>query len=490
MLTPSLPIAHRLTGIGTTAADIARMFGIGTVMPNLFEDSASDITDMAQSADAPHILAPAKYIARTDADPVPLQFDRSLRRRLHTPAQKPDQREHHWPITERPTRYHAANWQCEPKPENVRINSRPVAGDPSRAPIEIPPIWCPLPLHTRSNGIEFQHRSEDFYRRMGFDADSLKSANDMCTGELACMWAPLGDDEGTQLLSDWLMWALLFDDHYCDSGPISRDPTAFNHVAANLMNFAVHPERQPLGIEDFDAFVAALTDIAARIQTRANPEQVIICLLSHYRWALGAACGVSDRSGNYLRSVDEHMIARGPDGGDLASIVLIEIAEATCLDFETRRSPAVRAITDAATILLTVPTDIASYAREREQRNLESNIVEIIAARDGLSRQEAIYAACALIEEIMNLFVSLKHKLAASASPGLHRYLEQLSNMIRGTLEWQRRLPRYSANAHGTSAYPAVSGQLSKDALHTISEQRLFSETQPPESIRWWWQFI
>ncbi|KZM72625.1 terpene synthase family protein [Nocardia terpenica] len=414
MSTPSLPVAHSFTGIGTTAADVTRLLGV-TPSPIMYTE-----------------------------------FEQSFQRLLRNPTDS-----------------------CS-----------------SEQPLDIPPIWCPLELRSRAGGIEFQHRSVDFYRRMGFDADSLKSAHDMCTGELACMWAPLGDDEGTQLLADWLMWALLFDDHYCDSGPISRDPTAFNHVAANLMNFALHPERQPLGVEDFDAFAAALADIAARVHTRATPEQVIICLLSHYRWALGAACGVSDRSGNYLRSLDEHMIARGPDGADLADIVLIEIAEATCLDFETRRSPAVRAITDASSVLLSVPTDIASYAREREQRSLESNIVEIIAVRDGLSRQEAVYAACALIEEIMDLFVSLKHKLAASASPGLHRYLEQLSNVIRGTLEWQRRLPRYSANVRGTPGYPDVSGQLSKDALHTVSEQRLFSGTQPPESIRWWWQFL
>ncbi|WP_280359157.1 terpene synthase family protein [Nocardia otitidiscaviarum] len=351
--------------------------------------------------------------------------------------------------------------------------------------IEIPPIWCPLDLHQHSGGIEFQRRSEDFYRRMGFDATSLALAHDMCTGELACMWAPEGDAVGIQLLSDWLMWALLFDDHYCDDGPISRNPTRFNHVAAGLMNYSLHPEREALGIPDFDAFAVSLADIMARVRQRAGAEPAMLCALSHYRWALGAACGVSDRSGRYLRSLDEHLIERPPDGGDLLSVHLIEVAESTWLDLATRSTPAVRAATDAATVLLTVPTDLASFARERDQHSLESNIVEIIAVHDDCTRQEAVYRACALIEEIMELFLALKNKLSATGTPELCRYLEQLSNMIRGTLEWQRRLPRYAKSFNG-----ADRARLREDPLHGIADRRVFVRTEPPPAIRWWWSLV
>ncbi|MCM6791341.1 terpene synthase family protein [Nocardia sp. CDC159] len=324
---------------------------------------------------------------------------------------------------------------------------------------------------------------------MGFDGTTVRSTPDMCTGELARMWAPHGDTEGVQLLSDWLMWALLFDDYYCDDGPIARDPTAFNHLAANLMDFVMNPRRAALGLEDFDAFAASLTDILARVRRRASSEHVLQCALSHYSWMLGAACGVSDRSGRYMRSVDEHLIARPPDGGSLPAFYLTEAAEGTCLDADTRDRPDVQAFTAAAGALLTVPTDVASFARERDQRSLESNLVEIIAVQNKCSRQEAVYLSCALLEEVMELFVTLKGVLSRGATPALHRYLEQLSNIVSGTIEWQRRLPRY-AKSIDAAPHRVSPGRLSDAPIHEVSERRLFSRVEPPPAIRWWWEFI
>ncbi|MGY2062025.1 terpene synthase family protein, partial [Nocardia gipuzkoensis] len=146
------------------------------------------------------------------------------------------------------------------------------------------------------------------------------------------MYSPCGDTEGVQLLSDWIMWAFLFDDRYCDDGPIARDPTAFNHLALNLMNFGLYPEHAPLGIADFDAFAASMSDIVTRVRARTNEAQAAMIALSQLRWAPAAACDVSDRSGGDMRSVDEHMIARRPDGADITTIHLIEISENTWLD--------------------------------------------------------------------------------------------------------------------------------------------------------------
>lgn len=383
----------------------------------------------------------------------------------------------------------------ESSPQIAGLSSGPLyawqrtASPEQKESLNIPPIWCPLELHTRGDGIDFHLRSVDFYRRMGFDAESLQAARKTCAGELASMYAPLGDPEGIQLLSDWIMWAFLFDDHYCDDGPISRDPTAFNHLAANLMNFGLYPEREPLRINDFDAFAASLSDIVARVRARTHEAQAATVALSHFRWALAAACGVSDRSGHYMRTVDEHMIARGPDGADITTVCLIEIAEQSWLDYATREQPAVRAISAAAGLLFNLSTDIPSFARERDQHSLEANIIEVIAVEKGCSRQEALYDACALIEEITELFVSLRCLLGENADPQLHRYLEQLSNVIRGTLEWQRRLPRYGATTD--SPQRIHSGErLSETAIHDVSQHRLFPRVEPPSSIRWWWDFL
>ncbi|MGW0660984.1 hypothetical protein [Streptodolium elevatio] len=61
-----------------------------------------------------------------------------------------------------------------------------------------------------------------------------------------------------QLLSDWLMWALLFDDYYCDTGPHCARPASFNPLAGQVMTRALYPATTPTGDGRFDASASAL----------------------------------------------------------------------------------------------------------------------------------------------------------------------------------------------------------------------------------------
>ncbi|QIS03407.1 hypothetical protein F5X71_14720 [Nocardia brasiliensis] len=210
--------------------------------------------------------------------------------------------------------------------------------------------------------------------------------------------------------------------------------------------------------------------------------------LAHYRWAIGAACGVSDRSGGYVRSLDEHMITRPADGADLMCLYLTEIAEGTWYTPAAMGDPTVRAITDAASVAFSVLTDLGSYSHEGAQNSLESNIVHIIANERGIGAQDAMYEACALMEEVMELFIRLKDKLSNRNDERLQRYLKQLSNFVRGVLEWQRRLPRYARFSKLGSPLIAT-GRLLDKPIHEVSERRVFPKVVPPPSIRWWWDF-
>ncbi len=365
---------------------------------------------------------------------------------------------------------------------------RKEVGDVRPEPIRLPPIWCPLPLRARSGDRAVQQQSEKFFAAHGFGDRAMSSAKAMGTGRLACMWAPEGTAEGVQLLSDWLMWALLFDDRYCDAGEVSRDPTAFGHVASRMFEAALAVEREGIGDGEFDGFAAALGDIFARIARIGGAEQALLCSRSQFQWALGAACGVGDRNGNYLRGLEEHLIARPMDGADSVSIHLIEIAEGTWLDSATRLSGPVRAITAAAGLLLTVPTDLASYGHESRQAALESNVVAILAADNDCSVQTAVEMAGALLEEVMQLFVDLRERLAADAGPALRHYLSNLSNMVRGTLEWQRVLPRYACAPEQYA--DLASGDVAAEPLHEIAAERHFTRVEPPAAIRWWWGYV
>ncbi|WNF25723.1 hypothetical protein RI138_02275 [Streptomyces sp. C11-1] len=356
--------------------------------------------------------------------------------------------------------------------------------------ITIPPLWCPLELRVREGADVFDARSLAWMERHGMDETSLSRAAATDTGFLACSWAPDGTEEGVQALSDWLMWALLYDDYYCDGGPHASQPGTFNTIAARMMARALYPATTATGDPAFDAFASSLGDLMRRIHTLADPALAHLCALAHYQWATGTMCGVSDRSTHAVRTMEDHLLIRPSDGASILSGHMIEVADGTILHAHERSRPEVHALVQAAGILLTVPTDLPSYAREQHQQSLESNIVHILAVQNSLSVQEATYQACALLETVMEFFIAMRTQLRKDASPALLRYTDQMTNMVRGTYEWQRFLPRYSTmfGLSGTADTGAIARP--ETALHDITPAQTHAYAEKPAPITWWWELL
>lgn len=357
--------------------------------------------------------------------------------------------------------------------------------------IVIPPLWCPLDLHVREGEREFQERSQAWLERHGLDDRSLRRAAATDTGFLACSWAINGTDEGVQLLSDWLMWALLFDDYYCDAGPHSTRPASFNTLVSQMMAHTLYPHTAPSGDGPFDAFASALSDMFRRIHRLADPQLAHLCALAHFRWAVGAMCGVSDRAAGVLRTGEEHLLIRPMDGGDRAAIYMLEVAEETMLPAAERVRPEVRALEHAAGILLTVPTDLASFAHEEYQDSMESNLVHIFASQYAYSPQAATNQVCTLLETVMEFFVAMRRQLSEAGTDTLRRYTDQLANLVRGTYEWQRFLPRYTTVLDVPLSDMAASATpRSTTSLHDITHTRSHMSPEKPSSISWWWHLL
>ncbi|MFJ8584310.1 hypothetical protein ACIRD2_06580 [Streptomyces sp. NPDC093595] len=356
--------------------------------------------------------------------------------------------------------------------------------------IDIPPLWCPLDLRVRDGAAEFDARSLAWLERHGIDERSLKRAAATDTGFLACSWAPDGAEEGVQVLCDWLVWALLYDDHYCDTGPHATRPATFNTIAARMMERALYPATAPTGDAVFDAFAATLGDLMHRVHALADPSLAHLCALAHYQWAVGTMCGVSDRSVDAVRTMEDHLLVRPGDGGSLLSAHMIEVAEGAALPARERVRPEVRAFTQAAGILLTVSTDLPSYLREHRQRSLESNIVHILAVQHSLTPQEAAYEACALLETVMEFFLAMREQLRRDERPALLRYTDQMAHMVRGTYEWQRALPRYTTVLDTPEVTPGTGIARPATALHDITWEPSRSYPGKPAPIAWWWTLL
>ncbi|MFI9561207.1 terpene synthase family protein [Nonomuraea endophytica] len=132
-----------------------------------------------------------------------------------------------------------------------------------------------------------------------------------------------------------------------------------------------------------------------------------------------------------------------------------------------------RALTCATNFLVTTYNDIASYRREIDQGSPESNLVHVVAARLGCGPQDAMVETIALANRVMHLFATLTETPAKRLPPvGAYAWLP--AHKVRGNIDWQRTVPRYS----GPAAEP----------LFTFADAPSDDRWEPiAASVAWWW---
>jgi hypothetical protein len=351
--------------------------------------------------------------------------------------------------------------------------------------LRIPPIWCPIQSRCGPFFETIQHQTENWLGTMGFDDAVKPRVEAMNTGYLSSVWAPLATATGRQLLSDWLTWILLVDDH-CDTGPVASDTSFLSHSLLALFQRGIHPEVDKTGDEQFDLYARGLTDICRRSRERVGPKSVEAIAVGHYLFAIGSLTAAADREQGRLRTINQHMLERPADGGASASISIVEAA-CGCggPGPELRSLPIVRAITAAAELYFCLVTDLPSYDHESADGSLEANAIAIVANEQRCTVPEAVNYVCHLLEEIMALFLALRNRLCEYSAPTRH-YASHLSDIVAGTIEWQRTVPRYS---NVTSVLREGTAHSSTPPLHDVTSNRQFTPggIEVPESIRWWW---
>ncbi|MFJ1455206.1 hypothetical protein [Nocardia sp. N2S4-5] len=338
--------------------------------------------------------------------------------------------------------------------------------------VTIPPIWCPIEPRVHPQQSQIETAVIEWLNNFEFAPEIRRRGVATRSGSWASRVAPDGDLGRTVIQACWACWAFLFDDQYIDDGSIARVPAECNPLMCRVLHSAVHPETA-----DGEPFSTALTDLVTRYRSATTSPTLFQHWLScHYVWLLGSACSVSDRSAGRVRSVDDHMIIGPLDRASALTTTMIEISEGTELPTAERDLPHVRALTGAAHILETCYNDIGSYHREVQQDAPESDLVYLLQTAHHRTPRDAMADAAAMLDRVMTLFLTLRDQCWPTASQQLRRYLTQLSNKIRGNLDFQRETPRYS-----TGPGPAF------DYTDHPTDGRLIPVSP---SIAWWWDLV
>ncbi|MFF0298614.1 hypothetical protein ACFYS8_26260 [Kitasatospora sp. NPDC004615] len=341
----------------------------------------------------------------------------------------------------------------------------------------IPPLFCPIPSALHPAHEEVGKTTELWLDAMGFTGDAERRRRLLAIGahEFVCRIAKDAEGiTGLELVSQWLCSMLMLDDEW-DTGRLSRDPSRVLTIAATLLAVINSTPSHP---EESDIYVASVRDVFRRARDWAPAVAVKRWADSQLESFMGAATVAAYRSQGRTMSMSEYLTIGPLDRGSRSCIEIIEVCERTAVPQSQLDSPRVHALTEAAKFLVLISADVYSYSREDSQGDLDSNIVHPLERHMGCKRDQALIEAAALHDRTMCLFLRLADRTSRRAGPELRRYIEQLSNLVSGNLEWGLTSARYTTHVPGVA--PVA------ERAERPADGRL---TPPPyPEIAWWWE--
>lgn len=354
----------------------------------------------------------------------------------------------------------------------------------------IPPVWCPIAPRISPHAARIEEGIHQWLERFGLERRTRQRALATLSGEWVARVAPDGDPDRLQIFADWVCLAFLFDDYYTDSGPMMDRPDLYNPMALRALVRMLQPE---LPLLDDNPFGEALCDVTLRFRQAASPVLSQMWVQGHALWLLGSACSVSDRSVGRVRSLDDQLLVGPLDRADPLTTLMIEMAEGTELPAHERDRREVRALHQATNILVACYNDVASYQHEIHQQSPESNLVHVVQTHHDLTPQQAMTTTVVLLNRVMHFFLALRRQLAPTAGPELLRYMDQLAHKIRGNIDWQRTVPRYTTMLdvpEGGTADTRLLTTRAAEPLYEFTDQPEEGDLLVPASIAWWSQLI
>jgi hypothetical protein len=128
-----------------------------------------------------------------------------------------------------------------------------------------------------------------------------------------------------------------------------------------------------------DVFAPALHDIADRFRQLGTPVQFQRFVAAHRGWLTGVAWQIANQARGRLPDLDDYVTMRLHSAGGEPTLAMLEIANRQEIPAAEMDSPAVRALTEMAILVMSLDNDRHSLIRELERgHNAEQNIYTVL----------------------------------------------------------------------------------------------------------------
>jgi hypothetical protein len=288
-----------------------------------------------------------------------------------------------------------------------------------------------------------------------------------CAGaQCALMITPGAPEDLLIFSSTYIVWGLVADTSL-DHGDLSRRKARYQRLAPQFLRALNDPWSGPDGLEPI---AALLRELRLYLEGRTSPAQIRRWADAHAVYLTGVACELLNADQGTLPTLDDYLYLRTYTAAGPTGTALVDLCTGpgpTASDLETG---AVRALGDAASMVMAFLGDLASAGKETD---LEYNLLNVIQRDLSCSRFQAMDHAVHICDQIIELFCELRERTLPTVTPCTAAYLTGLGTLIRGVLDWVDLVPRYTTFPRITPA-PAAS---------RIDARRL-------PSIAHWWNLL
>ncbi|MFE7272521.1 terpene synthase family protein [Streptomyces sp. NPDC057623] len=348
------------------------------------------------------------------------------------------------------------------------------ASDQSALP-HIPPLYCPISLAIHPEAKAIDDATVAFMERHGLSSPHQRVRLAAVLNGMAGRLAPHGSREKVQLLSDLLLWFLNFDD-LADEGALAGRPDELLGLMLRLQRTLDAPGL-PI---DQRPHTLALHEIRLRLD-EIMPAQVEHWVTEMRGFFLAEAHrAVANTDTNSRRyDVSDHVLNRLYAGGALAVVALLPGVEGIVLPPWARGNPRFQALAEIAACISVWDSDLFSYPKELQNDTKINNIVHVLLRAREVTEQEAVTAAVAMRNQLMDRFFSLSSAAADDETLPVARYARCLAQYLRGALDWYLLTTRYQA--------PAGRSTLLPDVCDSPAPPTDLRTPMGIPSIAWWW---
>ncbi|MGV9312772.1 selina-4(15),7(11)-diene synthase [Streptomyces sp. NPDC003691] len=344
--------------------------------------------------------------------------------------------------------------------------------------LTVPPIYAPIPpaIHPRHATIEARTAAWAEAFRIG--SPELRGRlvrHDI--GTFSARILPDGREEVVELLADFVLWLFGVDDGYCEESDLGRRPGDLVGVLHRLLRVAQDPGGPFLRS---DPLAAGLRDLRARIDRFGTYTQSTRWVDALREYFFSVVWEADHRRAGTVPDLNDYTLMRLYDGAATVVFPLLEMAHGDELRPGERDHPAVRALCEMTSFIISWDNDIFSHHKEASGNGFYLNALRVLQHHQGLSPADALTTAIGQRDRVMCLFLKLAEQRRRTGSPELCRYLDGLRHFVRATQDWSVSSLRYT-----TPDNPARFAGTFRSTPTDDSAEPLDIPV-----IRWWWSLV